>query len=395
MNTGVILIVNAGSSSLKFSLFRQAGANVLTPVVSGQMEGMGTQPRLTARDSTGQRLVEREFSVSEAREAHDAIRLAGAWLSDHFRDYPVIAVGHRVVHGGTHYARPVLIDEIVYAELEHLIPLAPLHQPHNLAAIRAVREWKPQTPQVACFDTAFHRTHTQLADLYALPWEYYEVEVRRYGFHGLSYEYIAAELPAIAPNIAHGRVIVAHLGNGASLCALNGGRSVDSTMGFSTLDGIPMGSRPGALDPGVLLYLIAQRGLQAGELEELLYKQSGLLGISGISNDMRTLLESTTPRARLAIDYFVHHIAKEIGALTAVLGGLDALVFHGGHRRKLGRDTHAHRGGLRMGRRGARYRCQSPRRPLHLGGRECGLGLGYTDQRGVDDRTSYTDVGAE
>lgn len=330
MNTGVILIVNAGSSSLKFSLFRQAGANVLTPVVSGQMEGMGTQPRLTARDSTSQRLVEREFSVSEAREPHDAIRLAGAWLSDHFRDYPVIAVGHRVVHGGTHYARPVLIDEIVYAELEHLIPLAPLHQPHNLAAIRAVREWKPQTPQVACFDTAFHRTHTQLADLYALPWEYYEVEVRRYGFHGLSYEYIAAELPAIAPNIAHGRVIVAHLGNGASLCALNGGRSVDSTMGFSTLDGIPMGSRPGALDPGVLLYLIAQRGLQAGELEELLYKQSGLLGISGISNDMRTLLESTTPRARLAIDYFVHHIAKEIGALTAVLGGLDALVFTGG-----------------------------------------------------------------
>ncbi len=330
MSAGVILIVNAGSSSLKFSLFRATDANELTPVVDGQMEGLGTRPRLTARDAAGKKLVERELSVSEAREARDAIRLAGAWLREHIHDEDVIAVGHRVVHGGAHYARPVLIDETVYAELERLIPLAPLHQPHNLAAIRAVREWQRETPQVACFDTAFHRTHSQLADLYALPWEYYEAGVRRYGFHGLSYEYIASALPGIAPDVAQGRVIVAHLGNGASLCAINAGQSVDSTMGFSALDGVPMGTRPGALDPGVLLYLVAQRGMQAGELETLLYKQSGLLGISGISSDMRTLLNSTEPRALLAIDYFVQRIAKEIGALIAVLGGVDALVFTAG-----------------------------------------------------------------
>jgi len=330
VSAGVILIINAGSSSLKFSVFRLMDAESFMLVVRGQMEGLGTRPRLTARDAAGTKLVEREFAVSEARDARDAIRLAGAWLLEHIHDEDVIAVGHRVVHGGAHYAQPVLIDETVYAELERLIPLAPLHQPHNLAAIRAVREWQPQIPQVACFDTAFHRTHSQLADLYALPWEYYEAGVRRYGFHGLSYEYIASALPAIAPDVAHGRVIVAHLGNGASLCAINAGQSVDSTMGFSALDGIPMGTRPGALDPGVLLYLVAQRGMRAGELEQLLYKQSGLLGISGISNDMRTLLESTEPRARLAIDYFVHRIAKEIGALTAVLGGMDALVFTAG-----------------------------------------------------------------
>lgn len=330
MSAGVILVINAGSSSLKFSVFRLMEAESLMLVVRGQMEGLGTRPRLTARDAAGNTLVEREFAVSEAHEARDAIRLAGAWLLEHIHDEDWIAVGHRVVHGGAHYARPVLIDETVYAALERLIPLAPLHQPHNLAAIRAVREWQPQLPQVACFDTGFHRTHSQLVDLYALPWEYYQAGVRRYGFHGLSYEYIASALPAIAPAVAHGRVIVAHLGNGASLCAINAGHSVDSTMGFSALDGIPMGTRPGALDPGVLLYLVAQRGMQAGELENLLYKQSGLLGISGISNDMRTLIESTEPRARLAIDYFVHRIAKEIGALTAVLGGVDALVFTAG-----------------------------------------------------------------
>lgn len=330
MSAGVILVINSGSSSLKFSVFRLMDAESFMLVVHRQMEGLGTRPCLTARDAAGNTLVEREFAVSETREAHDAIRLAGAWLREHTHDEDVIAVGHREVHGGAHHARPVLIDETVDAELERLIPLAPLHQPHNLAAIRAVREWQPQMPQVACFDTAFHRTRSQLADLYALPWEYYQAGVRRYGFHGLSYEYIASALPAIAPAVAHGRVIVAHLGNGASLSAINAGQSVDSTMGFSALDGIPMGTRPGALDPGVLLCLVTQRGMQAGELENLLYRQSGLLGISGISNDMRTLIESTEPRARLAIDYFVHRIAKEIGALTAVLGGVDALVFTAG-----------------------------------------------------------------
>jgi len=235
-----------------------------------------------------------------------------------------------VVHGGADYSQPVRVDEAVFTALEKLTPLAPLHEPHNLAAIRALRETRPELPQIACFDTAFHRTHPQLADLYALPWEFYEAGVRRYGFHGLSYEYIAATLPQAAPEIANGRVIVAHLGSGASLCALRAGQSVDSTMGFSPLDGIPMGTRPGAIDPGVLLYLVGQRGMTPAALEKLLYKESGMLGLSGISNDMRQLLESPEPRARLAVDYFVHYVAKEIGALAAVLGGLDGLVFTAG-----------------------------------------------------------------
>ena len=330
MNSGSILVVNAGSSSLKFSLFRVDADDDLHLAVRGQIDGIGSRPRLTAKDGTGSKLVERDFAVTEAREVKDAIALAGAWLRIKFEGEPLLAVGHRVVHGGAKYSRPVLIDAAVYDTLEHLIPLAPLHQPHNLAAIRAVRETQPQLPQVACFDTAFHRTHQQLADLYALPWEYYEAGVRRYGFHGLSYEYIAAALPQVAPGIANGRVIVAHLGSGASLCALRDGKSQDSTMGFSPLDGIPMGTRPGGIDPGVLLYLIRERAMSHTALEELLYKESGLLGLSGVSNDMRMLLESRDQRARLAVDYFVHYVAKEIGALAAVLGGLDGLVFTAG-----------------------------------------------------------------
>ncbi|TFH29569.1 MAG: acetate/propionate family kinase, partial [Deltaproteobacteria bacterium] len=252
------------------------------------------------------------------------------WLRAQFTGEPLLAVGHRVVHGGAEFSRPVLVDAPVLAELERLVPLAPLHQPHNLAAIRMLRETQPQIPQVACFDTAFHRAHPQLADLYALPWEYYEAGVRRYGFHGLSYEYIAAALPKVAPGIAGGRVVVAHLGSGASLCAMRAGKSVDSTMGFSTLDGVPMGTRPGGIDPGVLLYLVAQRGMPPAELEKLLYKDSGLLGLSGVSNDMRVLLESREPRARIAVDYFVYRVAREIGALAATLGGVDGLVFTAG-----------------------------------------------------------------
>jgi len=334
MNNGSILVVNAGSSSLKFSLFRANTADDLQLAVRGQIDGIGTQPRLTAKDGTGTSLVERDLAITEAREVKDAIAIAGAWLRAQFKDEPLLAVGHRVVHGGAEYSRPVLVDASVSSRLEQLIPLAPLHQPHNLAGIRAVRDTQPQIPQVACFDTAFHRTHPQLADLYALPREYYEAGVRRYGFHGLSYEYVAATLPqvapAIAPAIAKARVIVAHLGSGASLCALRGGKSIDSTMGFSPLDGIPMGTRTGAIDPGVLLYLIRERAMSHTALEELLYKESGLLGLSGISNDMRVLLESRDPRARLAVDYFVHYVAKEIGALSAVLGGLDGLVFTAG-----------------------------------------------------------------
>jgi acetate kinase len=329
MSTKFILVINAGSSSLKFSLFSLAAAGALDPVVRGQVDGIGTRPHLTAQDGAGSKLVARYFAVSEVLEARDALRLAGAWLREYIDGGEVVAVGHRVVHGGTDYAQPVLVDAEVDARIEQLIPLAPLHQPHNLAAIRAVREWQPQTLQVACFDTAFHRKHPQLADIFALPWKYYEAGVRRYGFHGLSYEYIAEALAQVAPEIAYGRVVVAHLGSGASLCALDAGRSMDSTMSFSALDGIPMGTRPGGLDPGVLLYLV-QHGMTADELEHLLYKESGLLGLSGISNDMRILLESAEPRAKLAVEYFVYRVAREIGALAAVLGGLDGLIFTAG-----------------------------------------------------------------
>lgn len=330
MSQGSILVVNAGSSSLKFSLFRINWSQDLQLAMRGQVDGVGTRPRLSAKDAAGAILVERDYSVAEMAGVQDAIKLAGAWLREQFPGEPLRAVGHRVVHGGADYAQPVLVDDTVFAALEQLIPLAPLHQPHNLAAIRAVRTTQPQLPQVACFDTAFHRSHPQLADLYALPWEYYESGVRHYGFHGLSYEYIAATLPQVAPELADGRVIVAHLGSGASLCALRAGKSVDSTMGFSPLDGIPMGTRPGLLDPGVLLHLVNQRGMSGSEIEKLLYKQSGLIGLSGISNDMRVLLESSEPRAQLAVDYFVHHVAKQIGALAAVLGGLDGIVFTAG-----------------------------------------------------------------
>ena len=330
MNRGSILVVNAGSSSLKFSLFRLDDAASLHLAARGQLDGIGTRPRLKASDGAGTPLVEREIAVAEAREVKDAVGLTAAWLRTRFAGEPLLAVGHRVVHGGPEFSRPVLVDVPVLSELERLVPLAPLHQPHNLAAIRMLRETQPQIPQVACFDTAFHRAHPQLADLYALPWEYYEAGVRRYGFHGLSYEYIATALPKVAPGIAGGRVVVAHLGSGASLCAMRAGASVDSTMGFSTLDGVPMGTRPGGIDPGVLLYLVAQRGMPPAELEKLLYKDSGLLGLSGVSNDMRVLLESRKPRARIAVDYFVYRVAREIGALAATLGGVDGLVFTAG-----------------------------------------------------------------
>lgn len=330
MSSSIILIVNAGSSSLKFSVFRVDDSGTLRIVMRGQIDGIGTRPSLRVKDATNTVMVERNFPITEVGGVKDAIELVGTWLRERLQHESLLAVGHRVVHGGTQFSHPVLIDPEVYAALEQLIPLAPLHQPHNLAAIRAIRERQPQVPQVACFDTAFHRTHPQIADLYALPWEYYESGVRRYGFHGLSYEYIATTLPKIAPELSNGRVIVAHLGSGASLCALQAGKSVDSTMGFSPLDGVPMGTRPGALDPGVLLHLANQRGLTGVELERLLYKQSGLLGLSGISNDMRILLESREPRAQLAVEYFVHYTVKQIGALAAVLGGVDGLVFTAG-----------------------------------------------------------------
>ena len=323
-----LLVLNAGSSSLKFSVF-QAADPEWSLAARGQIEGIGTSPQFSARDGAGARLeVPRvDGAVHDQRSALEAL---ATWLRARFSSARLLGVGHRVVHGGAGFAGPVVVTPSVLDQLRRLVPLAPLHQPFNLAAIDAVAERLPDVPQVACFDTAFHRGHRDVVDLVPLPIDIRRAGVQRYGFHGLSYEYIASVLPAIAPEVASGRVIVAHLGSGASLCALTNGRSVDSSFGFTALDGLCMGTRPGTLDPGVVLHLFQGLGLSAKEVETMLYKQSGLLGVSGISNDMRDLLASTDPAARLAIDYFVFRTAKEIGALAAVLQGVDAMVFTAG-----------------------------------------------------------------
>ncbi len=324
-----VLVLNAGSSSLKFCVYQPHDKKELRLISRGQIDGIGTMPRLKAQDATGSQIANQEIE-STIDDGYQAIAYLASWLRSQFPDANVLGVGHRVVHGGTNYFKPILVTNTVIADLKKLIPLAPLHQPYNLAAIEAVAKRMPDVPQIACFDTAFHRTHEEVADLVPLPLEIRQQGVQRYGFHGLSYEYISSILPTVAPQIANGKIIVAHLGSGASLCAMKNGKGVDSTLGFTALDGLCMGTRPGALDPGVVLYLFQILGLTAKEVENLLYKKSGLLGISGISNDMRILLESNEPGARLSIDYFIYRIAKEIGALTAVLGGLDALVFTAG-----------------------------------------------------------------
>ena len=323
------LVLNAGSSSLKFCVYRRSGTESWRLEARGQIEGIGTSPRLTAKDSAGTKLADQALdeSVRDGRKALDSL---AEWLRSKYGGSRVLGVGHRVVHGGSKYAHPTIVDQKVLAELRELVPLAPLHQPHNLAAIEAVFDRLPDVPQVACFDTGFHRGHTEVADLVPLPAEVRQTGLQRYGFHGLSYEYIASVLPEVAPEIAKARVIVAHLGSGASLCALKDGKSVDSTLGFTALDGLCMGTRPGALDPGVVLYLFQNLKLSAKEVENLLYKKSGLVGISGISNDMRDLLGKDEPNARLAVDYFLYRAAKEMGALAAVLGGIDGLVFTAG-----------------------------------------------------------------
>jgi len=324
-----VLVLNAGSSSLKFCVYQRPASQSWRLEARGQIEGIGTSPRLSARDAGGATLADGppEGTVKDAR---DALASLSAWLQSRYRGAKVRGVGHRVVHGGARYDRPTVLTRQILEGLRELIPLAPLHQPHNLAAIEAVLERLPEVPQVACFDTSFHRGHAPVAELVPLPREIRERGLRRYGFHGLSYEYIASVLPEVAPEIAGGRVIVAHLGSGASLCALSEGRSVDSTLGFTALDGLCMGTRPGSLDPGVVLYLFQGLGLSAAEVESVLYKKSGLVGISGISNDMRDLLENSAPDARLAVDYFVYRVAKEMGGLVAVLGGVDGLVFTAG-----------------------------------------------------------------
>ncbi|TAJ87339.1 MAG: acetate/propionate family kinase [Reyranella sp.] len=327
MTSGCITVLNAGSSSIKFGLYEEGtGGNLL---FRGQIERIGSAAHLKATNSEGRSVAERSWPKGEL-DHHGAtleiVRLARELLAGR----PVLAVGHRVVHGGTDFSSPVRINSDVLAKLAKLVPLAPLHQPHNLAPIEAIAKAAPQIPQVACFDTAFHRTQPALAQEFALPRDLTAAGVRRYGFHGLSYDYVISRLQEIQPALARSRLIVAHLGNGASLCAVHEGRSVASTMGFTAVDGLMMGTRTGALDPGVLLYLMQERGMDAQAIEDLLYRKSGLLGVSGLSSDMRTLRQSETPSAKAAIALFVYRIVREIGSLTAALGGLDGLVFTAG-----------------------------------------------------------------
>ncbi|TQF29414.1 acetate kinase [Bradyrhizobium sp. UNPA324] len=324
-----ILVVNAGSSSVKFQIFSVEGEGRLRRQIKGQMDGIGSRPRLKASGGAGDPLADRAYPIEAVPDVSTAMGVAGAWLREELRIHP-IAVGHRVVHGGPDYDRPVLINHGVVARLERFINLAPLHQPHNLSPIRSILANFPTLPQVACFDTAFHRTHGALADYYAIPHQLHAEGVRRYGFHGLSYEYIARTLPSVAPEIAKRRVIVAHLGSGASMCAMKDGRSVESTMGFTALDGLPMGTRPGQLDPGVVLYLMAEKGMSAASVQDFLYRECGLKGLSGVSNDMRELEKSDDPKAKLAIDYFAYRIGLNAGMLAAALQGLDAFVFTAG-----------------------------------------------------------------
>jgi acetate kinase len=323
-----VLVLNAGSSSLKFCVFQPSQGGAWQAEERGQIEGIGTSPRLTVKDARDKQLIDETLapSVGDGRAAIDTL---AAWLRPRYDRGRIVGVGHRVVHGGPRFTGPTVVTRQVLAELTELTPLAPLHQPHSLAPIEAILDRMPDVPQVACFDTSFHRGHSPVASLVPLPRELCQ-GVERYGFHGISYEYIASILPEVAPDIANGRVIVAHLGSGASLCALRDRKSVDTTMSFTALDGLCMGTRPGALDPGIVLYLFQNRGLSVKQVEEVLYKKSGLLGIFGTSNDMRDLLGRNEPEARLAVDYFVYRAAKEIGALAAVLGGLDALVFTAG-----------------------------------------------------------------
>ena len=324
------VVLNAGSSSLKFCVYRRPEVEAWRLEARGQIEGIGTSPRFSARSGDGARLADQALDPSTVRDGRTALESLAGWLRSQYGGARVLGVGHRVVHGGATFTRPTIVTPEVLDALKGLIPLAPLHQPYNLAAIEAVSERLPGVPQVACFDTSFHRGQPAVAEVVPLPREIRQAGVQRYGFHGLSYEYVASVLPRVAPEIAGGRVIVAHLGSGASLCALKNGKSVDHSLGFTALDGLCMGTRPGAIDPGVVLYLFQNLGLSAKDVESILYKKSGLLGISGVSNDMRDLVDSSDPAARLAVDYFVYRAAKEIGALAAVLGGIDGLVFTAG-----------------------------------------------------------------
>jgi acetate kinase len=327
--TETILVLNAGSSSIKFQLFSVAARDRLERRLKGQIEGIGVKPHLIARGIEGDTLIDQTWTSTEVDSVPKALDKVVSFLRAEIGQLPT-AIGHRVVHGGPDCSEPIAVDGPLLTRLDAFSPLAPLHQPNNLAPIRAVLERQPGMLQVACFDTAFHRGHPEVADRYALPDAFYEEGVRRYGFHGLSYEYIAARLPEIAPDLAKGRVVVAHLGSGASMCAILAGKSVECTLGFTALDGLPMGTRPGQLDPGVVLYLMSEKGMSAKEIEHLLYNDCGLKGLSGISNDVRDLLASSDPRAKGALDYFVYRIALAAGMLGSAMGGIDGFVFTAG-----------------------------------------------------------------
>lgn len=323
----LVAVVNAGSSSVKFGFYDSEGDEPL--LLKGQVEQIGVSPTLSASDGEGKDLAEKSWPA-EGFGHNQAMAAILETARELLPGSTVVGVGHRVVHGGTRFAAPVEVTGKIIAELEELTPLAPLHQPHNLSPIKAIAEKMPHIRQVACFDTAFHQTQPHLAQAFALPREISEAGVRRYGFHGLSYDYVSGRLREVAPDLAQKRIIIAHLGNGASLCAIHEGKSVATTMGFTAVEGLVMGTRCGSIDPGVLIYLMDERGMDARGLEKLVYKQSGLLGVSGISSDMRTLRQSDDPRAREAIDLFIYRIVREIGSLSAALGGLDGLVFTGG-----------------------------------------------------------------
>jgi acetate kinase len=324
-----LLVVNAGSSSVKFSVFAiGTGVARLASLYRGEVQGLGARPHFVARDANDARVVDQAMGPATSHD--DALGAILEWIETRATGTEVLAAGHRVVHGGVQYTSPVRVTPSVLQELEALVPLAPLHQPHNLAPILSLMRRKSDLPQIACFDTAFHRTQTDVARAFALPYALSDTGIERYGFHGLSYEYIASVLPERLGADADRRIVVAHLGAGASMCALRGRRSVATTMAFTALDGLPMGTRSGAIDPGVILHLMSERGMSLADVTELLYKKSGLLGMSGVSADMRDLLVSDSPRAAHALDVFVYRVGRELGSLAAALGGLDALVFTAG-----------------------------------------------------------------
>lgn len=328
--SGIFLTLNAGSSSIKFAVF-DGDSHTDAPLISGKISGIGTAPVFAAKDAQGETMDADALGALDAAVEHDTlIAMLLPWLALHTEDRPLLAVGHRVVHGGRFYSAPVRVTPEVIGQLETLVSLAPLHQPHNLAALRAVARWRPETPQIACFDTSFHRTQSRLAQLFAIPRALSDEGVMRYGFHGLSYDYIASTLPQHLGDTAEGRVIVAHLGNGASMCAMKNRASVATSMGFTALDGLMMGRRCGALDPGVVLYLMQAKGMDAAAIETLLYEKSGLFGVSGLTNDMHVLETSDAPYSREAVDLFCYRAAATLAGLVPAIGGLDALVFTAG-----------------------------------------------------------------